>query len=272
SKPFMPHGCFVLVYFCICVRTHTSEHNNFKIFRIQKEQKKPTGQMLQIVPVLPERKPVCDILAVDITFNVPHRERFIVTREPDGTLCKATCVERDWMVQIYFPYKGRQLTAPAVFEEAIRYLKTTPDHHTTTTIFYCWYDVLFLKCCVPFTTFSFIFVLKIHHLTYENIDQHGNCDLLCSTHHFGRMVWYLGSKIRIDGLIIDMILRGLIHDAESAVELYHMMYSQFQSVKEATVQQASRIDLLKVRCILFYLVVYCRQSSATVPVWLPFLS
>ncbi|XP_051778473.1 LOW QUALITY PROTEIN: 28S ribosomal protein S22, mitochondrial-like [Erpetoichthys calabaricus] len=107
--------------------------------QIQKEQKKPTGQMLQIVPVLPERKPVCDILAVgkvldglekskyvftDITFNVPHRERFIVTREPDGTLCKATCVERDWMVQIYFPYKGRQLTAPAVFEEAIRYLQT----------------------------------------------------------------------------------------------------------------------------------------------------
>uniref|UniRef100_A0A8C4X684 Uncharacterized protein n=1 Tax=Erpetoichthys calabaricus TaxID=27687 RepID=A0A8C4X684_ERPCA len=149
----------------------------------------PTGQMLQIVPVLPERKPVCDILAVDITFNVPHRERFIVTREPDGTLCKATCVERDWMVQIYFPYKGRQLTAPAVFEEAIRYL-----------------------------TFSFIFVLKIHHLTYENIDQHGNCDLLCSTHHFGRMVWYLGSKIRIDGLIIDMILR------EYMMQKVHVMH------------------------------------------------
>ncbi len=29
--------------------------------------------------------------------------------------------------------------------------KTAPDHHTTTTIFYCWYDVLFLKCCVTFT-------------------------------------------------------------------------------------------------------------------------
>ncbi len=29
--------------------------------------------------------------------------------------------------------------------------KTAPDHYTTTTIFYCWYDVLFLKCCVTFT-------------------------------------------------------------------------------------------------------------------------
>ncbi len=29
--------------------------------------------------------------------------------------------------------------------------KTAPDHHTTTAIFYSWYDVLFLKCCVTFT-------------------------------------------------------------------------------------------------------------------------
>ncbi len=29
--------------------------------------------------------------------------------------------------------------------------KTAPDHHTITTIFYCWYDVHFLKCCVTFT-------------------------------------------------------------------------------------------------------------------------
>ncbi len=29
--------------------------------------------------------------------------------------------------------------------------KTAPDHHTTTIIFYCWYENLFLKCCVTFT-------------------------------------------------------------------------------------------------------------------------
>ncbi len=47
--------------------------------------------------------------------------------------------------------------------------KTAPDHHTTTTIFYCRYDVLFLKCCVTFTPdvmghtpskkFNFYFIL-----------------------------------------------------------------------------------------------------------------
>ncbi len=28
--------------------------------------------------------------------------------------------------------------------------KAAPDHHTTTTMFDCWYDVLFMKCCVGF--------------------------------------------------------------------------------------------------------------------------
>ncbi len=30
-------------------------------------------------------------------------------------------------------------------------LQNSPDHHTTTTMFDCWYDVLFMKCCVGFT-------------------------------------------------------------------------------------------------------------------------
>ncbi len=29
--------------------------------------------------------------------------------------------------------------------------KAAPDHHTTTTMFDCWYDVLFMECCVGFT-------------------------------------------------------------------------------------------------------------------------
>ncbi len=29
--------------------------------------------------------------------------------------------------------------------------KAAPDNHTTTTMFDCWYDVLFMKCCVGFT-------------------------------------------------------------------------------------------------------------------------
>ncbi len=28
--------------------------------------------------------------------------------------------------------------------------KAAPDHHTTTTMFDCWYDILFMKSCVGF--------------------------------------------------------------------------------------------------------------------------
>ncbi len=29
-------------------------------------------------------------------------------------------------------------------------LQSSPDHQTTTTMFDCWNDVLFMKCCVDF--------------------------------------------------------------------------------------------------------------------------
>lgn len=45
------------------------------------------------------------------------QERFIVVREPNGTLRKATWEERDRLVQVYFPKEGRKLTTPLIFKE-----------------------------------------------------------------------------------------------------------------------------------------------------------
>lgn len=45
------------------------------------------------------------------------QERFIVVRETDGTLRKATWEERDRLLQVYFPKDGRKLTAPLIFKE-----------------------------------------------------------------------------------------------------------------------------------------------------------
>lgn len=45
------------------------------------------------------------------------KERFIVVREPDGTLRKATWEERDRLVQVYFPKPGRRLIPPLMFKE-----------------------------------------------------------------------------------------------------------------------------------------------------------
>lgn len=59
-----------------------------------------------------------DWLPVDVIcalFNL--QERFIVVREPDGILRKATWEERDRLIQVYFPKEGRKISAPLVFKE-----------------------------------------------------------------------------------------------------------------------------------------------------------
>lgn len=56
------------------------------------------------------------------------KERFIVVREPDGTLRKATWEERDRLVQVYFPKPGRRLTPPFMFrEENLKVGEPLPD-------------------------------------------------------------------------------------------------------------------------------------------------
>ncbi|XP_076986370.1 small ribosomal subunit protein mS22 isoform X3 [Tamandua tetradactyla] len=177
---------------------------------------------LKMPPVLEERVPINDVLAedkilegtetvkyvfTDISYSIPHRERFIVVREPSGTLRKASWEERDRMIQVYFPKEGRRILTPVIFKEEN---------------------------------------LKVHHQTYEDIDKHGKYDLLRSTRHFGGMVWYLVNKKKIDGLLIDQIQRDLVDDATSLVQLYHMLHPDGQSAQEAKEKAAEGLNLVKV--------------------------
>ncbi|CAI9565558.1 unnamed protein product, partial [Staurois parvus] len=87
---------------------------------------------LEMPPMLEERTPINEILTVDeilsgtdtakyvftdITYSTPHQERFIVVRETNGVLRKATWEERDRMIQVYFPLQGRRLVPSLVFKE-----------------------------------------------------------------------------------------------------------------------------------------------------------
>lgn len=58
-----------------------------------------------------------------------QQERFIVVREPNGILRKATWEERDRLIQVYFPKEGRKLTAPLLFKE--ENLKVGPKNSPT---------------------------------------------------------------------------------------------------------------------------------------------
>ncbi|XP_053165519.1 28S ribosomal protein S22, mitochondrial isoform X2 [Hemicordylus capensis] len=206
-------------------------------------------ERLKMPPVLSEREPIDDVLAedkildgiepfkyvfTDLSYSTPHRERFIVVRERNGILRKATWEERDRMIQIYFPREGRKLTAWPVFKDETLMTVFLQDHH----------EKLLNLCLVQFEPDSPDYI-RVHHRTYEDIDKHGKYDLLRSTRHFGGMVWYLVNRKRIDGLLIDMIQRDLIDDATSLVTLYHMVHPTCQSAKEAQEQDIQGLDLIK---------------------------
>lgn len=89
------------------------------------------NKYLQMPPVVKQRLdlsvPLCKDAALqshdttkyvftDITYGLNDRNRFIVIREPDGTLRHANWQERDKMLQIYFPKPGRELRKPKMFE------------------------------------------------------------------------------------------------------------------------------------------------------------
>ncbi|KAM6987962.1 small ribosomal subunit protein mS22 [Tautogolabrus adspersus] len=207
-------------------------------------------KLLKMPPVLQERKPVNDVLSVDkilegmdtakyvftdITYNIPHRERFIVVREPDGTLRKANWEERDRLIQVYFPKEGRKLTAPLIFKEENLKMVFSQDRHE---------DVLDL-CLVQFEPDSSEYI-RVHTATYEDLDKHGKYELLRSTRHFGGMAWYLLNARRVDGLLVDMLKKELLQDAVSLVSLFHMVHPHSESAQEAASQQATGTDLLKV--------------------------
>ncbi|XP_032368228.1 small ribosomal subunit protein mS22 [Etheostoma spectabile] len=207
-------------------------------------------KLLQMPPVLPERKPINNVLSedkildgmdtakyvfTDITYNIPHRERFIVVREPNGTLRKAKWEERDRLIQVYFPKDGRKLSAPLIFKEENLKMVFSQDRHE---------DVLDL-CLVQFEPDSSDYI-RVHTATYEDLDKHGKYELLRSTRHFGGMAWYLLSARRVDGLIVDMLKKELLQDAVNLVSLFHMVHPHSESAQEAASQQVTGADLLKI--------------------------
>uniref|UniRef100_A0A3Q3KL32 28S ribosomal protein S22, mitochondrial n=2 Tax=Monopterus albus TaxID=43700 RepID=A0A3Q3KL32_MONAL len=207
-------------------------------------------KLLQMPPVLPERKPINDVLSedkildgmdtakyvfTDITYDIPHRERFIVVREPSGTLRKATWEERDRLIQVYFPKEGRKIKPPLLFKE--ENLKTLFSQDR--------YEDMLELCLVQFQPDSSEYI-RIHARTYEDVDKHGKYELLRFTRHFGGMAWYLVNARRIDGLIVDMLKRELLQDAVNLVSLFHMVHPDSESAQEAASQQATGTDLLKI--------------------------
>ncbi|XP_073530533.1 small ribosomal subunit protein mS22 [Phyllobates terribilis] len=204
-------------------------------------------QYLEMPPMPSEREPIDETLAVDeildgtdtakfvftdITYSTPHSERFIVVREPNGVLRKATWEERDRMIQVYFPRHGRKMVPPPVFREENIKLLFQQDRH----------EELLNRCLVQFEPDAADYI-RIRNQTFEDVDRQGKYDLLRSTRHFGGMVWHLCSEKKVDGLLVDMLQRDLLEDAVSLVRLYHMVHPDTACAKES--QGADGRELIK---------------------------
>ncbi|GAA6092382.1 28S ribosomal protein S22, mitochondrial [Tachysurus ichikawai] len=213
-----------------------------------KKAEEEAQRLLQMPPVLPERQPISDVLCedeilegmdtakyvfTDITYNIPHRERFIVVREPSGVLRKASWEERDRLIQVYFPREGRKLTASPIFKEENLKVVFGQNRH----------EEVLNYCLVQFEPDSADFK-RVHTLTYEDIEQHGKYELLRSTCLFGGLVWFLVSSRRIDGLLLDMLQRERLQDAVDLVQLFKLIHPQSDVALKS--KQATGIDLLKV--------------------------
>ncbi|XP_063051708.1 28S ribosomal protein S22, mitochondrial isoform X1 [Engraulis encrasicolus] len=209
------------------------------------------GHLLTPPPELEERVAINDELShdallegadeaklvfTDITLNVPHRERFMVVREPSGSLRKASWEERDRILQIYFPKEGRQLTHPAIFNQESMKLALSEGRH----------EEILKRNLVQFEPDSAEYK-RVCVQVYEDVERNGSYDLLRSTRFFAGLVWFLGNNKRIDALLLDMLQRDLLEDAVCLVRLFLLLHPNSQSATRADTHTTG-LELLKVYC------------------------
>ncbi|KFP88149.1 hypothetical protein N310_08751, partial [Acanthisitta chloris] len=192
---------------------------------------------LVMPPVLDERKPIDDVLAedkclegtettkyvfTDLTYSIPHRERFIVVREPNGVLRKATWEERDRMIQIFFPKEGRRVIPPVLFK----------DEHLGNVFQQDRHEDLLNMCIAQFEPDSSDYIRVM-------TEVYGS--LWCAKY----LIKYTLSTLNCYKFIWVFYLFRL-DDATSLITLYHMLHPECQSAKEATEGKLQGVDLIKV--------------------------
>ncbi|XP_078695613.1 small ribosomal subunit protein mS22-like isoform X3 [Branchiostoma floridae x Branchiostoma belcheri] len=208
------------------------------------------SEKLQMPPVLGERAPIdptpiaenpelegldtSNFVFTDISQNIPDRERFIVVREQDGILRRATWEERDRLLQVYFPKEGRRIRPPPLFQEDHMDIVLEADRHV---------DLLDL-CCIQFEPDSPDFI-RIHQRVYEDVFHEKKYGLLRSTRHFGGLTWYLTRNRKVDDLLVDMLQLDLADDAVQLVRLYCMLHPDSQSAAQITQNNPQGLDIVK---------------------------
>lgn len=163
------------------------------------------------------------IIFTDISYGVPHRERLIVARDPDGTLRHASTDERYRMLQTYFPDEGRTYEVPQLFSPSN--LKSLWERSEFTFIL----D----RACVQFEPDDPHYI-SITSETYNFIDENCGYDHLLGTRHYGAFAFYIAFYGRLDKFLNHCISTYRIQDAVSLVKIFYWSRPQIRPSKEAT--------------------------------------
>ncbi|CAH1774308.1 unnamed protein product, partial [Owenia fusiformis] len=211
-----------------------------KLGELQERVLRKAMNKLQMPPVLKQRAPLKEVLEenpdiagitetkyifTDITYGISNKERYIVAREADGTLRKATHDERDRMINVYFPVKGRMVYMPKMFEEARLEEMLEEGKHL----------YVLNRAIIQFEPDSPDYI-RVTQRTYEHIDSKKLFEDLRSTRHFGGLAFYLAWHKKIDHLLVDMLQRDLIRDAQDLVVLLNIIHPDSVSAQMAKSQ------------------------------------
>lgn len=147
---------------------------------------------------------------IDTSFNLKDRERTVLIRHPNGVLETADQQVRRRMIQTYFPFKGRNLDVPRMFN----------DEHLQRVLDEGKYEFVLNRCILQFEPYEKDFH-RVTSRTYQHVNEKCAFDALRSTRHFGPMAFFLAWHKIIDKLVIDCIRRDYLRNAVEAICLMY---------------------------------------------------
>jgi len=183
---------------------------------------------LKMPPVMAPRKPGGEVISsdsqldkllehkmvfTDVTYGLKDRDRIVVVRETDGTLRNSTWDEKMRMCQTFFPRQGRECFLPRMFQP--EFLMRALEHVSAT--------YLLDSACAQLEPDDPDYI-RVVHAVYDDVDRKGTYDELYSTRLFGGLVFYLACVARVDGLMLDRLMRGRLADAADVVRLVNMLH------------------------------------------------
>lgn len=187
-----------------------------------------SNEKLKMLPVFVERAACEDILAedsildgheqsnisfVDISDNLKQRERFIVIREPNGTLRKANWKERDRLIQTYYPKPLRKIIPPSFFTSTNLINIFAMNLHENALD----------QCVIQFEPDSKEYI-EVFEAVYEDINKNGLFDSLRSTRYLGGLIFYLAKTFQMDKIILDMLRINRLDFASDCIKLVTLLH------------------------------------------------